>query len=354
VPVTYTARENVPLNVPAAQGVLASDTDSAGDTLTATLQTTVAHGTLTLNSNGSFIYTPPASFTGTVDFIYVPHGTYTAGSPTTVTIVVGQGAGAPPPPPPGSGHLAPPPPGLPDPPAGGSAGASQPAVASDTVDAASGSAGSGNAVSANVPSANAASGSAASGGIASVTAVTRQAVVPTPVSPVLAPPPVVTAASRSPLASDSSPMVQPDVPDPGTYPSVDATGLLSVPDPIVLPDFVLPDFALPGFALPGFALPGFALTGFALTGDETYALMMPASPAIAQLPEAFALAGQRLASRPPSIITFVDPVTGEASGDTGSADQSGGADMAWLLFDPDNDASMSAVASQIRWDSPAP
>jgi hypothetical protein len=28
--------------------------------------------------------------------------------------------------------------------------------------------------------------------------------------------------------------------------------------------------------------------------------------------------------------------------------------MAWLLFDPDNDASMGTVASQIRWDSPSP
>src|SRR6202012_2752053 len=55
---SYTTREGVALNVPAAQGVLANDTDGAGDTLTATLVTSTTHGTLVLNSNGSFVYTP--------------------------------------------------------------------------------------------------------------------------------------------------------------------------------------------------------------------------------------------------------------------------------------------------------
>ena len=96
----YTARENVQLSVPAAQGVLANDIDSAGDALTATLMTTAAHGTLVLSSSGAFVYTPTAGFIGTDSFTYLPHGTYTAGTATTVTITVG--AAVPPPPlPPG-------------------------------------------------------------------------------------------------------------------------------------------------------------------------------------------------------------------------------------------------------------
>jgi hypothetical protein len=121
-------------------------------------------------------------------------------------------------------------------------------------------------------------------------------------------------------------MVSPDTPDPGTDTYVDATGLLSVPDPILLPDFTL-------------------------AGDASFALMLPASPEIAQLPEAFALAAQRLTARPPALITFIDPVTGQASDDTDPAAQQGTPDPAWLLLDADDDAGMGVVPSQIRWDS---
>ena len=82
--------------------------------------------------------------------------------------------------------------------------------------------------------------------------------------------------------------------------------------------------------------------------------MLPASPDIAQLPQAFALAMQRLNARPPAIVTFVDPVTGEAVDDTGAANRPGAPDMAWLLFDGDSDVGTGAVAPQIRWDSPPP
>ena len=49
---SYATDEDTPLTV-AAPGVLANDTDVDGDTLTAVLVTGPAHGTLTLNADGS-------------------------------------------------------------------------------------------------------------------------------------------------------------------------------------------------------------------------------------------------------------------------------------------------------------
>ena len=48
----------------------ADDTDADGDELTATLVTGPAHGDLTLNSDGSFTYTPDANYHGTDTFTY--------------------------------------------------------------------------------------------------------------------------------------------------------------------------------------------------------------------------------------------------------------------------------------------
>lgn len=66
---TYTIAEDGTLNQPAA-GVLANDTDADGDVLSATLVTNVAHGTLVLNTNGSFSYTPDANYNGPDQFTY--------------------------------------------------------------------------------------------------------------------------------------------------------------------------------------------------------------------------------------------------------------------------------------------
>ena len=54
----------------AAPGILANDTDPNGDALTAVLVTNPSHGTLTLNANGSFTYTPTAGYTGPDSFVY--------------------------------------------------------------------------------------------------------------------------------------------------------------------------------------------------------------------------------------------------------------------------------------------
>jgi hypothetical protein len=53
-----------------APGILANDSDADGDSLSATLVTDVANGSLTLNGNGSFVYTPNTGFTGEDGFEY--------------------------------------------------------------------------------------------------------------------------------------------------------------------------------------------------------------------------------------------------------------------------------------------
>jgi len=66
----YTTAEETPLTVP-APGVLSNDTDAdTGAVLEAALVAGPDHGTLTLNADGSFTYTPDADFVGTDTFRY--------------------------------------------------------------------------------------------------------------------------------------------------------------------------------------------------------------------------------------------------------------------------------------------
>ena len=67
---SYTVAAGGTLNVPAATGVLANDSDGDGDPLTAALVSGPAHGALTFNPNGSFTYTPAAGFSGADSFTY--------------------------------------------------------------------------------------------------------------------------------------------------------------------------------------------------------------------------------------------------------------------------------------------
>ncbi|WP_188315810.1 Ig-like domain-containing protein, partial [Chitinophaga agrisoli] len=85
----YTITEDNVLNVPAA-GVLFNDQDKEGNPLTAVLVTPPASGSLVLNSNGSFVYTPQPDFNGTVSFVYqaCDNGTPSLCSTDTVTINV--------------------------------------------------------------------------------------------------------------------------------------------------------------------------------------------------------------------------------------------------------------------------
>ena len=85
---TYSASEDAPLTVPVAYGVLINDTDQDGDPLTAVFASSPANGSVSLNANGSFTYTPRANFNGTDSFTYRPSDGITNGSVTTVTITV--------------------------------------------------------------------------------------------------------------------------------------------------------------------------------------------------------------------------------------------------------------------------
>jgi VCBS repeat-containing protein len=65
----YTLAQNTSLTAPAA-GVLANDSDVEHDPLSAQLTSGPTHGSLSFNADGSFSYTPQASFTGVDSFTY--------------------------------------------------------------------------------------------------------------------------------------------------------------------------------------------------------------------------------------------------------------------------------------------
>ncbi|MBA4065781.1 MAG: hypothetical protein C0501_19095 [Isosphaera sp.] len=90
----YAVAEDGVLTV-AGPGVLANDADPDADPLSAVLVTGPAHGTLTLNPNGGFVYTPAADFHGTDQFTYRA-GDGNGGTATaTVTVIVNPTADPP-------------------------------------------------------------------------------------------------------------------------------------------------------------------------------------------------------------------------------------------------------------------
>lgn len=72
----------------AVPGVLANDSGSQGANLTALLVTGPAHGTLDLNANGSFVYTPVVSYLGIDSFTYTANNSIAGSDQATVTITV--------------------------------------------------------------------------------------------------------------------------------------------------------------------------------------------------------------------------------------------------------------------------
>ncbi|HEX7139982.1 MAG TPA: Ig-like domain-containing protein, partial [Vicinamibacterales bacterium] len=72
----------------ATGSVLANDTDSDGDPLTATLGTVSAGASVTMNSDGTFRYLPPAGFSGDDTFTYVVNDGHGHNVTGTVTIHV--------------------------------------------------------------------------------------------------------------------------------------------------------------------------------------------------------------------------------------------------------------------------
>jgi len=69
-PDSYSTNINTGLIVPVANGVLSDDVDVDGDTLSALLVSGPTNGTLSLNSDGSFTYTPNTNFFGADAFSY--------------------------------------------------------------------------------------------------------------------------------------------------------------------------------------------------------------------------------------------------------------------------------------------
>jgi len=93
----YTTDVDTPLSVP-APGVLGNDTDGDNDPLTVDTYDTVSTqgGSVSMLTDGSFSYIPPAGFTGTDTFTYTATDGIDISNAATVTITV-DGAG-------GGGH----------------------------------------------------------------------------------------------------------------------------------------------------------------------------------------------------------------------------------------------------------
>ena len=86
---SYTTAEDTALTI-AAPGLLSTDTDADGDTLTVAYDPVhgTAHGSVVLNANGSFTYTPNVDYSGADSFTYRAFDGTTNSALATVTITV--------------------------------------------------------------------------------------------------------------------------------------------------------------------------------------------------------------------------------------------------------------------------
>jgi VCBS repeat-containing protein len=80
---TYSTAEDTPLN---AASVLSNDSDPENNPLTAVLDSGPANGTVTLNTDGSFIFTPVTNFSGSTSFTY--RASDGAHNSNTVTVII--------------------------------------------------------------------------------------------------------------------------------------------------------------------------------------------------------------------------------------------------------------------------
>ncbi len=85
---SYSMYANSTLTVSAANGVLANDLANKGGTLSAVFVSKSAFCTVTLSSNGSFVFKPAVGFTGTQTFTYKAKNTKGYSSIATVTITI--------------------------------------------------------------------------------------------------------------------------------------------------------------------------------------------------------------------------------------------------------------------------
>ena len=85
---SYSVDEDMTLTVDAAAGVLSNDDDQSGDTLTSTIVDEPTNGSVTLETDGSFVYTPNANFAGTDSFTYQASDANSTSNTATVEITV--------------------------------------------------------------------------------------------------------------------------------------------------------------------------------------------------------------------------------------------------------------------------
>ena len=85
---SYSVDQDNVLTVNAASGVLGNDSDEDDDSLTANLEISVSNGSVTLNENGSFTYTPTEGFSGQDSFTYVTSDGIQVSNIATVNLTV--------------------------------------------------------------------------------------------------------------------------------------------------------------------------------------------------------------------------------------------------------------------------
>ena len=87
---SYAVAVNTPLVVNGMLGVLSGSSDPGGEDLQAVVDVTTTDGTLVVNSDGSFTYTPNADFVGADSFTFHAYDGLDSGNIATVTLHVGD------------------------------------------------------------------------------------------------------------------------------------------------------------------------------------------------------------------------------------------------------------------------
>ena len=89
----YATQEDTPLTKDAANGVLAGASDPDGDPLSAKVSQGPAHGSLSLEADGSFTYTPAPDFNGADGFEFLGSDSAGGQALTKASITVGEWCG---------------------------------------------------------------------------------------------------------------------------------------------------------------------------------------------------------------------------------------------------------------------